>query len=54
MKSLDASSNLDNIPALKVLARARVESRLPHAILFTGQNERTFNQSVLNGWPACT
>ena len=38
MKSLDAFSNLENIPALKVLARARVEGRLPHAILFTGQN----------------
>ena len=38
MKSLDASSNIENIPALKVLARARVEGRLPHAVLFTGQN----------------
>ena len=38
MKSLDASSNLENIPALKVLARSRVEGRMPHAVLFTGQN----------------
>ncbi|MEI6283825.1 MAG: hypothetical protein WCP40_01845 [Opitutae bacterium] len=38
MKSLDASSNIENIPALKVLARSRVEGRMPHAILFTGQN----------------
>jgi len=38
MKSLDASSNIQNIPALKVLARSRVEGRMPHAVLFTGQN----------------
>jgi DNA polymerase-3 subunit delta' len=38
MKSLDASSNIENIPALKVLARSRVEGRMPHAVLFTGQN----------------
>jgi DNA polymerase III subunit delta' len=38
MKSLDASSNIENIPALKVLTRSRVEGRMPHAILFTGQN----------------
>lgn len=38
MKSLDASSNLESIPALKVLARARVEGRMPHAVLFTGHN----------------
>jgi DNA polymerase-3 subunit delta' len=38
MKSLDASSNIENIPALKVLTRSRVEGRMPHAVLFTGQN----------------
>jgi DNA polymerase-3 subunit delta' len=38
MKSLDDSSNIQNIPALKVLARSRVEGRMPHAVLFTGQN----------------
>jgi DNA polymerase-3 subunit delta' len=38
MKSLDASSKIENIPALKVLARSRVEGRMPHAVLFTGQN----------------
>ncbi|NBP89730.1 MAG: hypothetical protein EBU50_00610 [Opitutae bacterium] len=38
MKSLDASSNIENIPALKVLARSRVEGRMPHAVLFTGQS----------------
>ncbi len=38
MKSLDASFNIENIPALKVLARSRVEGRMPHAVLFTGQN----------------
>lgn len=38
MKSSSASSDLENLPALKVLARARVEGRLPHAVLLTGQN----------------
>jgi DNA polymerase-3 subunit delta' len=38
MKSLDASSNIENIPALKVLARSRIEGRMPHAVLFTGLN----------------
>ena len=38
MKSLDASSDIENIPALKVLARSRVEGRMAHAVLFTGQN----------------
>jgi DNA polymerase-3 subunit delta' len=36
MKSVAASSELDALPALKVLMRARAEGRLPHAVLLTG------------------
>lgn len=36
MKSAVASSDLNALPALKVLLRARAEGRLPHAVLLTG------------------
>jgi hypothetical protein len=36
MKSAVASTDLAALPALKVLARARAEGRMPHAILLTG------------------
>lgn len=36
MKSTVVSSNLDALPALKVLLRARAEGRMPHAVLLTG------------------
>jgi len=36
MKSPDASANLADLPVLKVLARARAEGRMPHAVLLTG------------------
>lgn len=36
MKSIAASSDLDALPAMKVLMRARAEGRLPHAVLLTG------------------
>ncbi len=36
MKSAAASSDLDALPAIKVLMRARAEGRLPHAVLLTG------------------
>jgi DNA polymerase-3 subunit delta' len=38
MKSADASSDLESLPALKVLLRARAEGRMPHAVLLTGPN----------------
>jgi DNA polymerase-3 subunit delta' len=36
MKSAVASSDLDALPVVKVLLRARAEGRLPHAVLLTG------------------
>jgi len=36
MKSAAASSDLESLPALKVLMRARAEGRMPHAVLLTG------------------
>ena len=36
MKSPAASANLSALPVLKVLARARAEGRMPHAVLLTG------------------
>jgi len=36
MKSPAASGNLADLPVLKVLARARAEGRMPHAVLLTG------------------
>jgi DNA polymerase-3 subunit delta' len=36
MKSSDASSNLAELPAMKVLMKARAQGRMPHAILLTG------------------
>jgi len=36
MKSPAASADLADLPALKVLARARAEGRMPHAVLLTG------------------
>jgi hypothetical protein len=36
MKSPAASANLSDLPVLKVLARARAEGRMPHAVLLTG------------------
>ncbi len=36
MKSAVASSDLESLPALKVLLRARAEGRMPHAVLLTG------------------
>jgi DNA polymerase-3 subunit delta' len=38
MKSAAASSDLESLPALKVLLRARAEGRMPHAVLLTGPN----------------
>lgn len=36
MRSPAASADLSELPALKVLARARAEGRMPHAVLLTG------------------
>lgn len=36
MKSKLASPEVDDLPALKVLLRARAEGRMPHAVLLTG------------------
>ena len=36
MKSPAASADLSDLPVLKVLARARAEGRMPHAVLLTG------------------
>lgn len=36
MKSKPASPDLDALPALRVLQRARAEGRMPHAVLLTG------------------
>jgi DNA polymerase III delta prime subunit len=36
MKSKPASPEVDDLPALKVLLRARAEGRMPHAVLLTG------------------
>ncbi len=36
MKSPAASADVGDLPALKVLARARAEGRMPHAVLLTG------------------
>ena len=36
MKSPAVSANLADLPVLKVLARARAEGRMPHAVLLTG------------------
>lgn len=36
MRSPAASADLAELPALKVLARARAEGRMPHAVLLTG------------------
>jgi len=36
MKSPAASAELSDLPVLKVLARARAEGRMPHAVLLTG------------------
>ncbi len=36
MKSPAASTELSDLPVLKVLARARAEGRMPHAVLLTG------------------
>lgn len=36
MKSSAASADVADLPALKVLARARAEGRMPHAVLLTG------------------
>lgn len=36
MKSPAASADLSDLPVLKVLARARAEGRMPHAVLITG------------------
>jgi DNA polymerase-3 subunit delta' len=36
MRSPAASADLPDLPALKVLARARAEGRMPHAVLLTG------------------
>jgi len=36
MKSSAASADIADLPVLKVLARARAEGRMPHAVLLTG------------------
>ena len=36
MKSSAASADVLELPVLKVLARARAEGRMPHAVLLTG------------------
>ena len=36
MKSKPVSPEVDDLPALKVLLRARAEGRMPHAVLLTG------------------
>lgn len=38
MKSPAASADVGELPALKVLARARAEGRMPHAVLLTGND----------------
>ena len=39
MKSNAVSSDLADLPALKVLLRARAEGRMPHAVLLTGADD---------------
>ena len=46
MKSKPASPEVDDLPALKVLLRARAEGRMPHAVLLTGADGE-----VLEGGP---
>jgi DNA polymerase-3 subunit delta' len=38
MKSSAASADVPDLPVLKVLARARAEGRMPHAVLLTGND----------------
>jgi DNA polymerase-3 subunit delta' len=38
MKSSAASADIADLPVLKVLARARAEGRMPHAVLLTGND----------------
>lgn len=38
MRSSAASADVADLPALKVLARARAEGRMPHAVLLTGND----------------
>ena len=38
MKSSAASADVADLPVLKVLARARAEGRMPHAVLLTGND----------------
>ena len=38
MKSSAASADVLELPVLKVLARARAEGRMPHAVLLTGND----------------
>ena len=38
MKSSAASADVADLPVLKVLARARAEDRMPHAVLLTGND----------------
>jgi DNA polymerase III subunit delta' len=38
MKSSAASADVTDLPVLKVLARARAEGRMPHAVLLTGND----------------
>jgi hypothetical protein len=46
MKSPAASSDLAALPAMKVLARARAEGRLPHAVLLTGADGALLEQAA--------
>ncbi len=47
MKSRAASADLSDLPALKVLLRARAEGRMPHAVLLTGPDPAALERVAL-------
>lgn len=46
MKSKPASPELDALPALRVLQRARAEGRMPHAVLLTGADGEVLTRAA--------
>ena len=46
MKSPAASADLSDLPVLKVLARARAEGRMPHAVLLTGADASVLTRAA--------
>ncbi|MFN5804870.1 MAG: hypothetical protein ACK467_04515 [Opitutia bacterium] len=47
MKSRAAAADPAELPALKVLLRARAEGRMPHAVLLTGPDPETLERAAL-------